>query len=654
MKKNVFLKDLIVLAMGLVIVTSVLALSSCRDKTSKMGPQGIRQTTDYSLRNSDALNGLTLVNDAAIEAAFTLDYRPLKGEVDQEAETLSAAALSGNAQGGGRGTVVGGGLRKIADYKTVYFDPAAEKAKIASIQAAQIAANAGTIAGAGAAGPLTVIDWGPRGLYSSAVQRPSLYVIFSQPMIPLASLGEQSASSPVVSINPPIRGSFRWYGTSFLSFEGDEPCQSQQIYTITVAGGASSIYGTRISGEREFSFYTETLGITSVEPGEEFKKQTKFRFTNRDVPPEAAKQIGLTFNYPVSVEDIRQYLDISSTVGGKKNFTVTQVNDKKLLAALSDSVEFNTTVNITLKKGAKSAGGSRGTESDRVFSFSTPRPFIVEDFRRIPAYSKYRNLVELDFSYPLNESTIIRSIRTEPAMNIGNDTVEFWGDTVRIYNLPVGYGAKFKIFVDTSIEDVYGRKLSEVYTCDITVPDEPPPVGSASFLDYGQSMLEAQFPPRFLFEYKNIAEDSSYVLAATKNPWSALPAGSRRIDMVPGKVNDRYFEEIDLSPYLNSQKKGFVSFRADLKLLSDRKDRNGALRIDTHKNELNIQVTDLGLTVRYGFNKTVVLVTSLATGEPVEGAAVKLLNPQQVDNEAAMDLGALKSFGEGITGKNGL
>jgi uncharacterized protein YfaS (alpha-2-macroglobulin family) len=38
----------------------------------------------------------------------------------------------------------------------------------------------------------------------------------------------------------------------------------------------------------------------------------------------------------------------------------------------------------------------------------------------------------------------------------------------------------------------------------------------------------------------------------------------------------------------------------------------------------------------------------------VEGAAVKLLNPQQVDNEAAMDLGALKSFGEGITGKNGL
>ncbi|GHV91258.1 hypothetical protein AGMMS50268_17610 [Spirochaetia bacterium] len=625
-------------------------------------------TADYVLMPaSSSSEDTVLVNDAAIAAAFALDYRPLKGESEQEAETLSAAALSGGTSGQGQGTVLGGGLRKLADYKTTYFDPITERERIRAIQAAQAAAQTGKLETEDANGPLTVIDWGPRGTFSAAVQRPSVYVMFSQPMVPLASLGEQTAVSPVVSINPPIKGSFRWYGTGFLSFEGDEPCQSQQVYTITVSPGATSIYGTRVSGETVFSFYTETLSLQSVNPGEDFKAAANFRFTDRDVPPEAAKQIGLTFNYPVQPEDIRQYLEISTAAGGRKNFTLTRTNSKaraqsvpsapnpnKLFAELSDPVEFNTQVRITLKQGAKSAGGTRGTEADRTYTFSTPGIFKVDDFNRIPAYGKYRNMVQLNFSYPLNEGTLAQAIRTEPAMPLSPDNIDIWGSTVRIYNLPVGYGAKFKIHVSTAVEDVYGRKLSEPYTCDITVPNEPPPVGSASFLDYGQSILEAQFDPRFLFEYKNIAEGSSYSLAKTENPWGAVPNSNTVVDMVPGKINNRYFEEIDLKPFLNPQRKGFVSFRADLKLLSDRKNKSGAFEIDDRKNELNIQVTDLGLTVRYGFNKTTVLVTSLSTGAPVADATVKLLSPVRVDNKETADLAGLENFGRGITDKNGL
>ncbi|GHV87407.1 hypothetical protein AGMMS50255_7030 [Spirochaetia bacterium] len=458
-----------------------------------------------------------------------------------------------------------------------------------------------------------------------------------------------------MSINPPIKGSFRWYGTGFLSFEGDEPCQSQQVYTITVSPNASSIYGTRISGETVFSFYTETLSLQSITPDEEFRRQTNFRFTNHDVPPEAAKQIGLNFNYPVQVDDIRQYLEISTTAGGRKNFTLTQVDKSKLLAELSDTVEFNAEVRITLKQGAKSAGGSRGTEADKTFSFRTPGIFKVDNFRRIPAYGKYLNMVELEFSYPLNQSTLAQAVRTEPAMNLGPDNIEIWGSTVRVYNLPVTYGDKFKIHVSTAVEDVYGRKLGEPYTCDITVPDEPPPVGSASFLDRGQKILEAQFEPRFLFEYKNIAEGSTYTLATTINPWSAVPGSNTVVDMVPGKANNRYFEEIDLRPFLNPQGKGFVSFRANLKLPAVQKiDGQDVYKINDRENELNIQVTDLALTVRYGFNKTVVLVTSLSTGEPVAGAAVKLLAPRNVDNDDAADIAVMPNFGEGTTDKNGL
>ncbi|MDR0495764.1 MAG: hypothetical protein LBG95_09100, partial [Treponema sp.] len=595
-----------------------------------------------------------LTNEAAIEAAFTLNYQPQKAEGEDEAEFLSAAALSGGSAGGsGQGTTLGGGLRKLSDYKTVYFDPVKEKSRIEAIRVAQEKDSEGQLQSAKNAGPLTVIDWGPRGDYSSAVQRPSVYVIFSQPMTVLASLGDQSPTSPLVSIDPPIKGSFRWYGTSFLSFEGDEPCQSQQVYTITVAANAASTYGTKISGTRVFSFFTETLSIKNVSPGEEFRKRTNFRFDNRNVPPEAAKQISMEFNYPVQADAINQYLEIAKGKDSQK-FTLRQENEYKITATLIDPVDFVTTVTITLKKGAKSRGGSRGTETDQVFTFRTPDAFKVEGYDRITGYGRYRNLVEIDFSYPLNESTARKAISTEPAMPIGPENVEIWGSTLRLYNLPVGYGSKFKVLVAANVEDVYGRTLGKAWSCDIVVPDEPPPEGEAQFLGYGHAMLEAQFPPRFLFEYKNIAANSSYRLSKSNNLWRDSFIEPTRVNLTPGKANDKYFEEIDLSPYLNEQGRGFVLFRADLKLLTNDRQDDGSYRtrIYERKNEQNIQVTDLGLTVRYGFNKTTVLVTSLSTGKPVEGATVKLISSFEININN--DVSSIPPFGEAQTGKDGL
>jgi hypothetical protein len=75
-------------------------------------------------------------------------------------------------------------------------------------------------------------------------------------------------------------------------------------------------------------------------------------------------------------------------------------------------------------------------------------------------------------------------------------------------------------------------------------------VGSARFLDWGHAILEAQFDPRLLFEYKNIAPDSRYNVTGTKNPWATVITDNV-VNLKPGKVNDRYFEEIDLKPFLN-------------------------------------------------------------------------------------------------------
>jgi uncharacterized protein YfaS (alpha-2-macroglobulin family) len=632
----------------LAIPALLAALFSCGGKAPYDALSGDRVSVLEGDFSSSA-SGTALANEAAIEAAFALDYRPQTPE-GEEAETLAPETLGGSA-GQGRGVVVGGGLRRLGEYTNEYFNPLSEAQRLEAMSAAR---EAGRGDAAPAAGPLTVVDWGPRGEFSAGIQKPSIYIIFSQPMVPLAALGVKSDVSPVVEISPKIKGSFRWYGTNFVSFEGDEPCQAQQSYRITVAHDAASIYGQGISGERVFVFHTETLSISSVVPGEGFETPpgTVRRYDVRDVPPEAAGKIGLSFNYPVRAADIRQYLEISA--GGPRGFSLSQAEGNKLLAELSAPVEFDREVKITLKKGARSSGGSRGTPEDRSFSFRTPGPFVLKDHQRISGYGKYRNLVELEFSYPLNEGTVAAGISTEPEMDLGPDTVEVWGSTARVYNLPVGFGERFKIHVSAAVEDVYGRPLEKPAVLSITVPEEPPPVGSARFLHYGHAMLEAQFPPRLLFEYSNIAPDreSWYRIGGSKNPW-AKPGARTGHTLVPGKPNVKYFEEIDLGPYLDLGGRGFVSFQATLSLLRDPREE-GEEKTWNRENELTIQVTDLGITARYGFNKTVALVTKLSTGEPVENAVVTLLSPQEVENEDTADLASLAGFGRGVTGKDGL
>jgi len=654
------------------VITLILALClsfGCKNKAdstlSRVNEQSFMSEDSPEITSANPVRAL--VNNAAIAAAFTLDYRPLKAEPINEYDTLSAAELSGSARSAtdfsAQGSVTGGGLRKLSDYQTAYFDPEKESARISQILAAQQSAGQEQIQ-TKTNEPLTVIEWGPRGNFSSAVQRPSIYVIFSQPMIALAGLGEQSASSPLVTINPSIKGVFRWYGTNFLSFEGDEPCQSQQMYTITVAANAKSLSGNTITGDRVFSFVTETLSINNIIPGEEYTKRTGWRFDNKNVPPEAAKSITMTFNYPAQAQEINQYLEITAG-GSSKKFTLKQNDEYKITAELTDNIPFETDVKIILKKGAKSRGGSRGTEQDQNFSFSTPGAFSVTRHTRRAGYGRYANILEIMFSHDLNKDTVYAAISTVPGMNIASENIEVFSNMARVSNLPVGYGDRFKLNINTNIEDVYGRKLKFPYSADIVMPQEPLPVGTMNVIDYRtQVMLEAQFSPRYLFEYANNLEGSFYILGPEQNPFlyfSQYDKPSRNwnsanvLKKLPaGDKNIKYFEQTDLSPFLDNNGKGFVSFSSSMNLITREWVRNDEYRSGTGNYTFNqfIQVTDLGLTVRYGFNKIVVLVTNLSTGKPVQGANVTALSNFDVDGNE--DLSVLRNYAKGVSDKNGL
>ncbi|MDR1232449.1 MAG: hypothetical protein LBK61_13735, partial [Spirochaetaceae bacterium] len=643
-------------------VTTVVLLASC----AKPAAQGANEAQPNDPRIAVTAGASEFSSDGewanaeAVRAAFTLDYRAQTPEAAQEDEEGRLDLRTSPASGGGN-QVVGGGLRAISAYATKYFNTAAERARIEAIVAAQEATRTGTVVSAQAAGDLAVVDWGPQGLYSAANQHPSIYVIFNQPVTPLAALGVPSAKSPIVTITPEAKGAFRWYGTAFLAFEGDEPLQSQQTYTITVSPSTQSVYGNTITGDRVFTFQTETLSLASIVPGEQFKRENRrFYFSNRDVPPDAARLVTLEFNYPVRAADMEEFIAVSVS-GEARPFRLSQSQgqneERKLLCEITGDIGFEKTVSVTLKQGAKSKTVTRGTERDETKTFSTPSAFKADEFRRRSSYGRYRNLVDIEFSYSLDESSVTPAvIRTEPAMPITGDNIEVWGSTLRIYNLPVTYGDTFSLFVDRQIKDMYGRELGRQASNTITVPDEPPPEGHVAYLNRGDDvvMLESQFPPRYLFEYTNI-ESGHYTLATIGNPFSdSESAESKTFPLEKGTANAKYFADIDLKPFLNTASKGFVRFTSNIQLLPRYEEMWNDRWYDISKDETVIQVTDIGLTVRYGFNKAVVMAASLETGKPIEGMNVRLIAPYSAENAAAIDIAGVNAFASGVTDSRGL
>jgi hypothetical protein len=84
--------------------------------------------------------------------------------------------------------------------------------------------------------PFRIVDYGPRDELPSEIKKPSIFVVFSQPVVPLAKLGDPiKEDAELFTIQPPLKGVYRWYGTRLLSFEPDGESMPQQEYRITVS-----------------------------------------------------------------------------------------------------------------------------------------------------------------------------------------------------------------------------------------------------------------------------------------------------------------------------------------------------------------------------------------------------------------------------------
>ncbi|MCL2318808.1 MAG: alpha-2-macroglobulin, partial [Treponema sp.] len=337
--------------------------------------------------------------------------------------------------------------------------PGLEAYRIAYYEAVQGEGAAGAIQESNE--PFKVVDYGPAGELPSEIKKPSIYVVFSQPVVPLARLGEVlREDAGFFAIEPALKGVYRWYGTRLLSFEPDGESMPQREYKVTVSDSIKSLGGKSLEGDRSFSFATERLKVLDWQLG---TGETWVRTWDAD--PVDAKYMSLVFSYPVNLGEIAKWIQVSAA-GQTFPFTLTRlpkIDEKRYspeqgaLLTLSGSLPPDTDVVLRVLAGARSEAGWLGSKEDAVYTFHTIRPFKLDG---VSVRSAARPRTEegdtipiaLEFSHTVDPETSpsLFSVEGMPAPLSGGlkkENVHFYGSTVVINRLPLEYEKNYQVHV---------------------------------------------------------------------------------------------------------------------------------------------------------------------------------------------------------------
>ncbi len=496
--------------------------------------------------------------------------------------------------------------------------------------------------------PLAVADYGPVNELPVEIKRPTVFITFNQPIVPLSKLGDPVTSSPVMSIKPRIEGTFRWYGSRFLAFEPAADLNSQREYTVSVSENASSLGGKKLGKSFSFSFHTEYLKFASVFPG---LPDSGDIVDPQDAPLDAARTITVSFTYPVDMNYVKDFVTVAAA-GEKYPYTVSRPEakqgtldpafiDRTIVLNVARPFPEDTEVTVTLESGARSSADALGRPDAVSQTFHTLKPFTYLDYDTY-SYSFPRstdgdsNPVYLRFSHPVEPKEIAKHLSVSLPVTDLSSYVQVFEDTVRLNGLPVTYEKPYTLRIDAGLQDIYGRSLGVTQVVKV---DVPPAASYAYFPNTGTRMLESKFPPKIIYEYQNI-KSGVWKAGSIEDPYSSFPAAELSpYDFSGLKPNTKHYEILDLSRWLNSDGKGFVGFSWNF----SEPGKNG-VRNRWEQRNLQLEVTDLGITTRYAYNRVLVWVNSLTTGGPVAGAAVTLEKATEPVFEARTDARGIAVF----------
>ncbi|MGA2612537.1 MAG: MG2 domain-containing protein [Spirochaetia bacterium] len=467
--------------------------------------------------------------------------------------------------------------------------------------------------------PFQISETGPSGTVPHENLEGGVWVLFNKPVVALTKLAKPVTASSVLSMYPRVDGIFRWYGSRLLAFEPKGQLAPATEYKVSVSKSLKSLEGEPITGDTEFTFRTEPLGIVNLSP------------QGDDVIPESSKEIVITFNFPVDLPTIVPSIRLEAD-GTAVRFSAarTVITDKSQLGPYENADRMvsltpagdlprDADIKVIIRSGARPRPENYGTSEDMTAGFHTLKPLQLETSE--VAMSGPSPSAVLRFNHALAEDSVVPNLKVPFKGYPLASRVEISGSWVYLGQLPVPFESSFDMQILRGLTDIYGQSLGADQTVSLEVG---PAAAYVLFHANGQKLLESQFLPRVAVEFQNVVS-GKFGAGSLKEPFLQKPGSpNRKVDTRRVPKNTRHFELFDLSPYLNSDRKGAAWLSWDF--LGKFEESETPQEV---KDDLVVQVTDIGASVHVAYNSLLVLAGSLSTGAPLSGATVTLRRGSQ-------------------------
>ena len=458
-------------------------------------------------------------------------------------------------------------------------------------------------------------------------------VTFNQPMVPLAALDALDAQEAPLTITPSVPGRFRWLGTRTVEFEPEGRFPLSTRYTATVPAGTAALSGQALAEAVTFEFETERL-------------QVERSWSRGTITPDAL--LALTFNQRIDLAQLAPHITLTHGAQKIALEVVEQLPEESPIRKAGADLErtialrptqplpLDTTFQLTVQASAPSAEGPLPMDTAWTTTLSTYAPMTIkevlcgwsEDTDRCPA----RRGVQVRFSNPLEPRPLDELLTITPRPP--GEVAIFASDQYAVIQADFAPATIYTIELGAGVQDVYAQTSVQGVKKTLRFGDLTPELK----LDARQlALIESKGPRALPLSITNL--DQVIVQAAHIEPqhlWRASRHATRRYQYnwspfqpeflkvsldktlapglkrnVPGRVG------VPLDPALGDRASGLLYLVARAPKLDGRGRK--------HHLPLVVQVTDIGLAVRYDLDHLHVLANRLSTGEPVE-ADLRLLD----------------------------
>lgn len=449
-------------------------------------------------------------------------------------------------------------------------------------------------------------------------------VQFNRPVAALSALAQAPAKTVLV-FDPPLSGTGRWLTSALYTFKPDKGLAPSTAYRVSIAPAVSDLPGGELPAAYSFAFSTIRPAVADQFP----RDNTQFVDPTSDVR--------VLFNQPVARASAEQAFQLSRAgVGAAIAGVFTWPDDQTLVFRPAAPLDRGAKLTATVGAGARSAAGSGVSQAATTWSFAVADTPRVEKTDPAPGPAAQAEFgMTVTFNVPMDHDATEAAVVIDPPPAADDKPVFFWGPetTLRI-NYAFKPSSPYTVSIGAGAKDRFGQALGAPFSAAFTTA---PRRASLTIVTQGfgaaKGTLSADAPPMVFLATTNVPQASLSLYRISQADFITLASGrSNTTGYTPPAGSGLRDWSVPLPSQTNETAVTPVNLATDLPAAVNGQLAPGFYALDasaagvTGRTRLALEVTHTNLLVKRGADSALVWAADLASGQPVAGAAVTLLD----------------------------